>query len=140
MSSPVLPSVFLFNLFIRIWTFLFLLLAIAISRFFKCSLPNAKIICCKISILNFAGIWQTLLQPDLEEGKAGQSIKQLILWNHYFFHKNFPEELTLINWLKKDDEGLFTCETCGKEFRNEGSLAQHKPIHREYGRYLFIYY
>ncbi|XP_023323918.1 zinc finger protein 131 isoform X4 [Eurytemora carolleeae] len=44
------------------------------------------------------GIWQTLLQPDLEEGK--------------------------------DDEGLFTCETCGKEFRNEGSLAQHKPIHR----------
>jgi len=29
-----------------------------------------------------------------------------------------------------DGKDVYSCETCGKEFRNEGSLAQHKPIHR----------
>jgi len=30
----------------------------------------------------------------------------------------------------EEGRDIFSCETCGKEFRNEGSLAQHKPIHR----------
>ena len=30
----------------------------------------------------------------------------------------------------EDGKDIFSCEICGKEFRNEGSLAQHKPIHR----------
>merc|ERR1719397_2101357 len=30
----------------------------------------------------------------------------------------------------EEGKDIFSCEICGKEFRNEGSLAQHKPIHR----------
>jgi len=30
----------------------------------------------------------------------------------------------------QDGLDSFSCDECGKEFKNEGSLAQHKPIHR----------
>ena len=43
------------------------------SPFSQCSHPD-KIFLCKISTVNFAGIWQTLFQSNLEDGKAGQSI------------------------------------------------------------------
>ena len=41
----------------------------------------------------------------------------------------FWQNLYDVNPLEEGRD-IFSCEVCGKEFRNEGSLAQHKPIHR----------
>lgn len=43
--------------------------------------------------------------------------------------QGFWQNLYDVNPLEEGRD-IFSCEICGKEFRNEGSLAQHKPIHR----------
>ena len=32
----------------------------------------------------------------------------------------------------EEEEAVYACEVCGKGFRNEGSLVQHRPIHRKF--------
>jgi len=44
--------------------------------------------------------------------------------------QGFWQSLFEVNVALEEGKDIFSCETCGKEFRNEGSLAQHKPIHR----------
>jgi len=44
--------------------------------------------------------------------------------------QGFWQSLFEVNVGLEEGKDIFSCETCGKEFRNEGSLAQHKPIHR----------
>ena len=35
-----------------------------------------------------------------------------------------------INVDYEEGKDIFSCDVCGKEFRNEGSLAQHRAIHK----------
>ena len=63
--------------------------------------------------------------PETRKSKPSQSRPDCNLLLFLGFWQNLYD----VNPLEEGRD-IFSCEVCGKEFRNEGSLAQHKPIHR----------